>query len=250
MKKEMKKRSVEENITSLYKLQRIRSKVDEINRIKGELPYEVQDLSDEIEGLETRLDNYSARIDELGKLTKVSKVEIETANDLINKYQAQQENVRNNREFESNSKEIEYQELEIQLLEKHIRQYNDEIKEKKAMIEDVNLTLEDKKIAYKEKKEELDSIDKETAKDIDDYNAKAEVFEKDIDERLLTAFDKIRKSMKNGLAVVTVKRDACSGCFNRIPPQRQLDIAMGKKLIVCEYCGRILVSDEFENLPE
>ncbi|MEG0499932.1 MAG: C4-type zinc ribbon domain-containing protein [Rikenellaceae bacterium] len=246
MKKEIKKRSVEENIISLYKLQQIKSKVDEINRIKGELPYEVQDLSDEVEGLQTRLENLNSRIEELVRLSKESKAEIEAAHALIKKYQEQQNNVRNNREFESISKEIEYQELEIQLLEKHIKQYAEEQKEKKVTIETVNAVLADKKIAYKEKKEELDSIDKETAKDIEMYDKQATEVSEDIDERLLTAFNKIRSIMKNGLAVVTVKRDACSGCFNRIPPQRQLDIRMSKKLIVCEYCGRILVSDELE----
>lgn len=246
MKKENKKRSVEENIISLYKLQQIKSKVDEINRIKGELPYEVQDLSDEVEGLQTRLENLNSRIEELVRLSKESKVEIEAANALIKKYQEQQNNVRNNREFESISKEIEYQELEIQLLEKHIKQYVEEQKEKKATIESVNAVLADKKIAYKEKKEELDTIDKETSKDIEMYDKQAETVAEDVDERLLLAFNKIRSIMKNGLAVVTVKRDACSGCFNRIPPQRQLDIRMSKKLIVCEYCGRILVSDELE----
>lgn len=246
MKKENKKRSIEENIVSLYKLQQIKSKVDEINRIKGELPFEVQDLSDEVEGLQTRLENLTSRIEELTRLTKESKVEIESANALIKKYQEQQNNVRNNREFESISKEIEYQELEIQLLEKHIKQYAEEQKEKKGTIESVNAVLADKKIAYKEKKEELDTIDKETAKDIQMYDKQADELAEDIDERLLIAFNKIRSIMKNGLAVVTVKRDACSGCFNRIPPQRQLDIRMSKKLIVCEYCGRILVSDELE----
>lgn len=245
-KNENKKRSVEENIISLYKLQQIKSKVDEINRIKGELPFEVQDLSDEVEGLQTRLENLTARIEELSRLTKESKTEIENAHTLIKKYQEQQNNVRNNREFESISKEVEYQELEIQLLEKHIKQYAEEQKEKKGTIESVNSVLVDKKIAYKEKKEELDTIDKETAKDVAMYDKQAEEISVDIEERLLTAFNKIRLIMKNGLAVVTVKRDACSGCFNRIPPQRQLDIRMSKKLIVCEYCGRILVSDELE----
>lgn len=250
MKKEIKKRSVEENIISLYKLQQIKSKVDEINRIKGELPFEVQDLSDEVEGLQTRIENLTARIEELGRLTKDGKTEIENAHSLIKKYQEQQNNVRNNREFESISKEIEYQELEIQLLEKHIKQYADEQKEKKVTIESVNAVFADKKIAYKEKKEELDTIDKETSKDIEMYDKQAAEIAENIDERLLLAFNKIRTIMKNGLAVVTVKRDACSGCFNRIPPQRQLDIKMSKKLIVCEYCGRILVSDEMDDTAE
>lgn len=247
MKKEKdQKKSVEENIISLYKLQQVKSKIDEINRIKGELPFEVQDLSDEVEGLQTRLDNLISRVDELVQLTKDSKASIEESNALITKYKGQQGNVRNNREYESISKEIEYQELEILLYDKHIKQYQDEQKEKKVSIEAVSLIIADKKIAYDEKKVELDSIDKETSKDIEAYEKKANEITSGADERLLSAFNKIRGIMKNGLAVVTIKRDACSGCFNRIPPQRQLNIRMSRKLIFCEYCGRILVSDELE----
>ena len=243
-KEENKKRSIEENIISLYKLQQVKSKIDEINHIKGELPFEVQDLSDEVEGMQTRLDNLIARIEELTHLMKDGKSEIESATALIKKYQEQQNNVRNNREFESISKEVEYQELEIQLLEKHIKQYSEEQKEKKSSIDQVSAVLADKKVAYKDKKEELDSIDQETSKDIAVFEKEASVIAAVVEERLLSAFEKIRGIMKNGLAVVTVKRNACSGCFNRIPPQRQLDIRMSKKLIFCEYCGRILVSDE------
>ena len=243
-KEESKKRSIEENIISLYKLQQVKSKIDEINHIKGELPFEVQDLSDEVEGMQTRLDNLIARIEELTRLMKDGKSEIESATALIKKYQEQQNNVRNNREFESISKEVEYQELEIQLLEKHIKQYSEEQKEKKSSIDQVSAVLADKKVAYKDKKEELDSIDQETSKDIAVFEKEASVIAAVVEERLLSAFEKIRGIMKNGLAVVTVKRNACSGCFNRIPPQRQLDIRMSKKLIFCEYCGRILVSDE------
>ncbi len=246
MKKEVKNRSIEENIISLYKLQQIKSKIDEINRIKGELPFEVQDLSDEVTGLETRIENLKARVNELQELTKNSKIEIENAKGLIDKYQAQQNNVRNNLEYESISKEIEYQELEIQLLDKHIRQYSDEQKEKTMLIDSVNAVLEDKKISFKEKSTELETIDNETAKDIEALNKKVRALEVNIDERFLVAFEKIRSTMKNGLAVVSVKRDACSGCFNRIPPQRQLDIRMSKRMIFCEYCGRILVSDDLE----
>ena len=245
-KEESKKRSIEENIISLYKLQQVKSKIDEINHIKGELPFEVQDLSDEVEGMQTRLDNLIARIEELTRLMKDGKSEIESATALIKKYQEQQNNVRNNREFESISKEVEYQELEIQLLEKHIKQYSEEQKEKKSSIDQVSAVLADKKVAYKDKKEELDSIDQETSKDIAVFEKEASVIAAVVEERLLSAFEKIRGIMKNGLAVVTVKRNACSGCFNRIPPQRQLDIRMSKKLIFCEYCGRILVSDELD----
>ncbi len=248
MKKEVKNRTIEENIISLYKLQQIKSKIDEINRIKGELPFEVQDLSDEVTGLETRLENLSHRISELGDMTKGAKIEIDSAKSQITKYQGQQNNVRNNLEYESISKEIEYQELEIQLLEKHIRQYGDEQKEKSTLIDSVNAVLEDKKLSYAEKSSELETIDKETAKDIEVLDKKVKSLESNIDDRYLLAFNKIRSTMKNGLAVVTVQRDACSGCFNRIPPQRQLDIRMSKRMIFCEYCGRILVSNDFEEV--
>ncbi len=248
MKKETKNRSIEENIISLYKLQQIKSKVDEINRIKGELPFEVQDLADEVTGLETRLDNLNHRVTELQDLVKGSKLEIEEAKSLIKKYQEQQGNVTNNLQYESISKEIEYQELEIQLLEKHIRQYGDEQKEKTAQITTVAAVLEDKKMSYSEKSVELETIDNETAKDVEALEKKASAAEANIDERYLEAFNKIRSIMKNGLAVVSVQRNACSGCFNRIPVQRQLDIRMNKRIIFCEYCGRILVSDELDEI--
>ena len=239
-------KNTEEMLVSLYELQQIESKIDEINRIKGELPFEVQDLSDDVEGAKTRQQNLTARIAELENEIKAAKNDIETAKGLIAKYKGQQDNVRNNREFESISKEIEYQELDIELAEKHIKEYTIEIGERKKQIADVKVMLADKTEALKEKEEELASIDAETEAEIAELKAKAAKVSETIDERLLHAFNTIRKGMKNGLAVVTVKRDACGGCFNRIPPQRQLDIRMSKKIIVCEYCGRILVSDQLE----
>ena len=159
------------------------------------------------------------------------------------KYVEQQNNVRNNREYESLSKEIEFQELEIELSEKHIKEYSVEVKEKKVTLDGVKAKLADKEIAVKEKRTELEMIDAETSADVEELTAKAKQVAVNVDERVLVAFYKIRQGMKNGVAVATVKRNACSGCFNRIPPQRQLDIRMSKKIIVCEYCGRILVSD-------
>ena len=235
--------SMQEKIMALYELQKIDSQIDEINKIKGELPLEVQDLEDELAGLNTRVENINAEIEELNSLTRQRKREVDQAKIMIANYKEQQNNVRNNREFDSLTKEIEYQELEIELAEKRLKEYSVSIKAKKAIIEQTNADLEERNIDYKAKKEELDSIEAETAQQVADLTAKAEKAKEPIDERLLVAYNRIRKNVHNGLAVVTVTRDACGGCFNRIPPQRQVDIRQGKKLIVCEYCGRILVSE-------
>jgi len=235
--------STEEKIETLYELQKIDSKIDSINHMKGELPLEVQDLEDIITGLDTRIANYTQEIDNLSKETKARKEEIENSKVLIKKYEEQQENVRNNREFEAISKEVEYQKLEIELAEKRIKEYGAESKAKKKLIEDAKELLEGRKIDLKTKQDELASIESETAKEIEELQAKSEVASKKIDDRLLAAYKRIRSNTHNGLGVVTVRRDACGGCFNRIPPQRQLDIRMSKKVIICEYCGRILVSD-------
>ena len=235
--------SMYEKIMALYELQKIDSQIDEINKIKGELPLEVQDLEDELAGLNTRVENINAEIEELNSLTRQRKREVDQAKIMIANYKEQQNNVRNNREFDAITKEIEYQELEIELAEKRLKEYSTGIKAKKAIIEQTNATLEERNIDYKAKKEELDSIEAETAQQVADLTAKAEKAKEPIDERLLAAYNRIRKNVHNGLAVVTVTRDACGGCFNRIPPQRQVDIRQGKKLIVCEYCGRILVGE-------
>ena len=235
--------SMQEKIMALYELQKIDSQIDEINKIKGELPLEVQDLEDELAGLNTRVENINAEIEELNSLTRQRKREVDQAKIMIANYKEQQNNVRNNREFDSLTKEIEYQELEIELAEKRLKEYSVGIKSKKAIIEQTNADLEERTIDYKAKKEELDSIEAETAQQVADLTAKAEKAKEPIDERLLVAYNRIRKNVHNGLAVVTVTRDACGGCFNRIPPQRQVDIRQGKKLIVCEYCGRILVGE-------
>ena len=235
--------SMQEKIMALYELQKIDSQIDEINKVKGELPLEVQDLEDELAGLNTRIENINAEIEELNSLTRQRKREVDQAKIMIANYKEQQNNVRNNREFDAITKEIEYQELEIELAEKRLKEYSASVKSKKAIIEQTNATLEERNIDYKAKKEELDSIEAETAQQVADLMAKAEKAKEPIDERLLVAYNRIRSNFHNGLAVVTVTRDACGGCFNRIPPQRQVDIRQGKKLIVCEYCGRILVSE-------
>ena len=239
--------TTEEKIKALYELQKIDSKIDEINKIKGELPLEVQDLEDEIAGLETRIANILNDIDESTRNIKIKKEEIEKAKALIAKYEEQEKNVRNNREYESLAKEIELQKLEIELCEKKIKEYTADVKMKKKLVEECKGIADGRRIDLKSKQEELESIDLETAKVVEELTKESELAAERIDSRLLTAYRRIRGNARNGLAVVTVKRDACGGCYNRIPPQRQFDIRMSKKIIVCEYCGRILVSDLLDN---
>ena len=235
--------SMQEKIMALYELQKIDSQIDEINKVKGELPLEVQDLEDEIEGLKTRIENINNEVEEFNTLTKQRKREIDQAKIQISHYKEQQNNVRNNREYDAITKEIEYQELEIELAEKRLKEYAAGIKNKKAQLESAEAVVADRDIDLSAKKAELESIEAETADQVAALQAKAEKAKTKIDERLLVAYNRIRRSVRNGLAVVSVKRDACGGCFNRIPPQRQADVRQGKKLIVCEYCGRILVGE-------
>ena len=235
--------SMQEKILALYELQKIDSKIDEINKVKGELPLEVQDLEDEMAGMTTRIEHVNAEIEELNTLTKQRKREVDQAKIMIGNYKEQQNNVRNNREFDAISKEIEYQELEIELAEKRLKEYAAGIKGKKLQLEEAENLSKERAADLAAKKAELDGIEAETAPQVAEYEAQRERVLAKIDERLLSAYDRIRRNVRNGLAVVTVKRDACGGCFNRIPPQRQVDIRQGKKVIVCEYCGRILVAD-------
>ena len=235
--------SMQEKILALYELQKIDSKIDEINKVKGELPLEVQDLEDEMAGMTTRIEHVNAEIEELNALTKQRKREVNQAKIMIGNYKEQQNNVRNNREFDAITKEIEYQELEIELAEKRLKEYAAGIKGKKLQLEEAENLSKERAADLAAKKAELDGIEAETAPLVAEYEAQRERVLDKIDERLLAAYDRIRRNVRNGLAVVTVKRDACGGCFNRIPPQRQVDIRQGKKIIVCEYCGRILVAD-------
>ena len=235
--------SMQEKIIALYELQKIDSRIDEINKVKGELPLEVQDLDDELAGLRSRIEHINAEIDELNTLTKQRKREVDQAKILIANYKEQQNNVRNNREFDAISKEIEYQELEIELADKRLKEYAAGVKAKKAQLEEAEAGVEERTKDLEAKKAELESIEAETAAQVEDFARQADAAKARIDERLLAAYDRIRGNVRNGLAVVTVKRDACGGCFNRIPPQRQVDIRQGKKIIICEYCGRILVAD-------
>jgi len=244
--KETKDLTVEEKLKALFELQVVDSKIDDIKRLRGELPLEVQDLEDEIEGLQTRIQNYEEELEKLNDSIVHKKNEIKEAESLIKKYSEQQNNVRNNREFDSLAKEIEYQTLEIELCEKRIKEYTVKIEEKNEVINESKEILEDRAKDLEAKKAELNSIVSETQKEEEDLENKSENIQEVIEDRLLNAYKKIRDNARNGLAVVSVQRDACGGCFNKIPPQRQLDVRSRKKIIVCEYCGRILVDPDLE----
>ena len=233
--------SVEEKLQHLYELQRIDTEIDKIKTLRGELPLEVQDLEDEIAGLETRLENLKNEISEADKSVTNKKQEITKSEELIKKYSEQLDNVRNNREYDALTKEVEFQKLEIELQQKRIREAQKLKAEKEVNLEISNKQYTEKKADLEAKKAELDDIIAETHKDEEALIKKSEGLSQNIEERLLTAYRKIRDNARNGLAVVTVDRDACGGCFNKIPPQRQLDIRSRKKIIVCEYCGRILI---------
>ncbi|MFI3258665.1 MAG: C4-type zinc ribbon domain-containing protein [Rikenellaceae bacterium] len=238
--------SMQEKIMSLYELQKIDSQIDEINKIKGELPLEVKDLEDGLEGLNTRIANIKAEVDQVDSLTNQRNREIDEARIKIANYKEQHNNVRNNREWDAINKEIEYQELEITLSEKRLKEYAVTIVEKRALYAKAEEALAEHQVELNAKRQELETIEQETADQVVALRAKGEISASRIDDRLLTAYNRIRSNVRNGLAVVTVRRDACGGCFNRIPPQRQVEIRQGKKIIVCEYCGRILVSDPAE----
>jgi predicted nucleic acid-binding Zn-ribbon protein len=233
--------TIEEKLRALFKLQVINSEIDKIRTLRGELPLEVQDLEDEIAGLETRIEKLQEEIKSIESAISSKKNDIVNSKGLIKKYEEQQNNVRNNREFDSLSKEIEYQTLEIELSEKRIKEFTVQAKEKSEYIEDSKKNLDERKNDLLMKKSELEDITSDTQKEEEHLLKNRQEYEQIIEERLLTAYKKIRKNARNGLAVVSVERDACGGCFNQIPPQRQLDIRSRKKIIVCEYCGRILV---------
>jgi predicted nucleic acid-binding Zn-ribbon protein len=233
--------SIEKKLIALYSLQQIDSQIDKIKIIRGELPLEVEDLEDEIIGLQTRIDNYVQDIETLNSQIKEKENQIKDSHLQIKRYEEQQMNVRNNREYDSLSKEIEYQNLEIALAEKRIKEYTNSLTLKNEEIESAQKILNERRNDLDIKKNELSDIVNETEKEEQALTSKSDDYQKYIEERLLTAYKRIRKNARNGLAVVSVERDACGGCFSAIPPQRQLDIRMHKKIIVCEYCGRILV---------
>ena len=233
--------TVERKLIELYSLQQVDSKIDKIRIIRGELPLEVQDLEDEIAGMETRIEKYNEELEKYAKDIVDYKNKIKDATSLIKKYEEQQNNVRNNREYESLTKEIEYQSLDIQLCEKRINDCTKKSELIKISLNETNARLEERKSDLELKKNELSSIVEETEKEEAELMQRSKESEQLIEERLLTAYKRIRKNARNGLAVVQIERDACGGCFNKIPPQHQLDICMHKKIIVCEYCGRILI---------
>lgn len=242
--KEKVEASTEEKLKGLFSVQLIDSKIDRIRIIRGELPLEVQDLEDVVAGLETRLANYTEETASLEAqvLEKKNASKEHTAN--IKKYEAQQSKVRNNREYDAITKEIEFQNLEIQLCEKRTKEFKALIAGKKDFLENAEKELNDKKKDLKVKKSELDEIIAETQKEEEELTKKSKDLLKLIETRLQKAYTRIRANSNNGLGVVPVERDACGGCFNKIPPQRQLDIRMHKKIIVCEHCGRVLVAGD------
>ena len=237
--------SNEKRLNALYTLQQIDSQVDKIRIIRGELPLEVQDLEDEVAGLETRIDNYIQETAQLERQIAEKAAQIAESQILIKKYEEQQMNVRNNREYDSLSKELEFQNLEIQLAEKRIKEYSIDLEVRKEDIKNATAIIEERKSDLEIKLSELNDIVAETKKEESDMIEKSKTLESLIDPRLLTAYKRIRTNARNGLAVVQIERESCGGCFNKIPPQHQLDIKMHKKIIVCEYCGRILIDSEF-----
>ncbi|MFM8431486.1 MAG: zinc ribbon domain-containing protein [Bacteroidota bacterium] len=236
-----KEHTVEEKLKAIYMLQEVDSNIDKIRTIRGELPMEVADLEDELAGLNTRVEHIRAEIDSLNDLIAKKKVAMKESKDRIKKYESQQDKVKNNREFDSLNKEIEFQNLEIQLAEKRSKEHAADIITKQALLEETEAVVAEKQAVLNLKKSELETIIEETRKEEDALKSISSKTATIVDERLLSAYRRLRDNTRNGLAVVSVQRDSCGGCFNKIPPQRQLDIRQHKKVIVCEHCGRILV---------
>jgi predicted nucleic acid-binding Zn-ribbon protein len=236
--------TVEQKLKALYELQTIHTKIDKIRQVRGELPMEVADLEDDVAGLETRIQKIKAELDDLEDDIVTRKNLIKEAQANIKKYETQLNEVKNNREYEAISKEVEIQGLDIQVSEKKIREFGFEIASKTAIYEKALADLEARKSDLEAKKDELGTITAETQKEENELTALADKATVNIEDRLLIAYNRLRQNAKNGLAVVTIQRDSCSGCFNQIPPQRQSDIRQRKKIIVCEHCGRILVDEQ------
>jgi len=236
--------SVEEKLKTLYQLQTTLSAIDEKRALRGELPLEVQDLEDEVAGLNTRIEKIQNEIEDFQQAVAQKKAEISEAQASVERYKEQLNDVKNNREYDTLTKEIEFQSLEIELCNKKIREAGTKIEERKHDLKHAEELIDDRKQALEEKKNELDEIIDETRAEEEVLKEKAKELEVKIEPRLLTSFKRIRKNARNGLGIVYVQRDACGGCFNKIPPQRQLDIKMHKKIIVCEYCGRIMIDPE------
>lgn len=245
----VKEYSVEEKLSSVVALQKIESKIDEIQILKGELPMEVSDLEDEIQGLHARQTRIEEEINGIQEFIAQKKNLIKEAEALVKKYEKQSENVKNSREFEAINKEMEMQQLEMKLAEKHIKDANEEIADKVVVLEKAKKNLAVKEGVLSTKKGELEKIIASTEKEEKHFAELSAEASKKVDDRLLTSFNRIRKNYRNGLAVVPVERDSCGGCFNAIPPQRQSEIRQRKKIIVCENCGRVLVDrDLFDSV--
>lgn len=236
--------SVEEKLTAVLALQKIDSKIDEIKTLKGELPMEVKDLEDEIEGLQTRINNIDTEINTINTFIETKTNAKKDAMALIKKYEKQQDNVKNNREFEAINKEMEMQELEVKLHDKHIKDASYELRDRMNVRIKTEEKIKDVQDALSVKRTELEKITADTEKEEEVLSEKSNAAKEKVDPRLLTAYDRIRASYRNGLAVVPIVRDSCGGCFNVIPPQRQSEIRQHKKIIVCEHCGRILVDSD------
>ena len=249
-KKDPSEYSVEEKLQSLYQLQTMLTEIDKIKTLRGELPLEVQDLEDEIAGLTTRIEKASADVVEMSKGVAENKNTIEVSRQAVNKYQEQQDHVSNNREFDSLNKEIEFKNLEIELAEKRIREFTNAINAKKEEIENNRALVAEKQQDLEIKKSELQEIIEENRQEEERLREKCKNLELNIEPRLLQSFKRIRNNTRNGLGIVYVQRESCGGCFNKIPPQRQLDIRMRKKIIVCEYCGRIMIDPELAGVKE
>ncbi len=242
--------SVESRLRSLYELQTILTEIDRIKTIRGDLPLEVKDLEDNLAGLHTRIDNFTAEIEELKVKLAKEKEKITDSQNKIARYKEQLENVRNNREFDLLTKEVEFQTLEIELSEKHLAEYSRQIENKANEIEATKEKIGDTEHVLGEKRAELEEIVSETRQDEERLRQQAKDIEPKIDAYTLNAFKRIRKNARNGLGVVYIQRNACGGCFNRIPPQKQLEIKMRKKIIVCEYCGRIIIDPEIAGITD
>lgn len=243
-KKDVADMSVEQKLKNLYQLQTTLSEIDRIKTLRGELPLEVQDLEDEIEGLTHRMGKLNEEVEGLNTDIAIKRAKINEAQTAIARYKQQLDDVKNNREYDMLSKEIEFQSLEVELQNKKIGEAQRAIEQRKADIERAHNQLEERRADLEMKKSELDDITAETRAEEEKLREKSKSLEQTIEPRLLAAFKRIRKNSRNGLGIVYVQRDACGGCFNKIPPQRQLDIRMRKKIIVCEYCGRIMIDPE------
>ena len=250
IKKDPSEYSVEEKLQSLFQLQSMLTEIDKIKTLRGELPLEVQDLEDEIAGLTTRIEKASQDVVEMSKGVTENKNTIEVSRSQIAKYQEQQDHVSNNREFDSLNKEIEFKNLEVELAEKRIREFTNAINAKKEEIENNRALVAEKQQDLEVKKSELQEIIEENRQEEERLREKCKNLELNIEPRLLQSFKRIRNNTRNGLGIVYVQRESCGGCFNKIPPQRQLDIRMRKKIIVCEYCGRIMIDPELAGVKE